>query len=332
MRASGNSLVRPRAWASVWRRRHAEGNIVAGPDLPVISSDESPARARQRLPDWFRVPAPGNPRYGSLKNLVRESGLHTVCEEARCPNIGECWGDHGTATFMILGDVCTRSCGFCAVKTGRPPVYDEEEPLRVAEAIAKLGLRHAVVTSVNRDERTDGGSVIFAETIARIHELSPSTSVEVLIPDFKGNSEALGRVIDAGPEILNHNIETAPRLYRRVRPQADYAQSLLVLERAKSRGMVTKTGIMVGLGEEPDEVQSVLRDVANIGCDVMTIGQYLQPTARHLPIDRFYHPDEFDDLKRSGEAMGIGLVESGPLVRSSYHAAGQADRFERAPR
>lgn len=281
---------------------------------------------RRRLPTWFKVPAPGNARYVELKRLVQESALHTVCEEACCPNIGECWGRHGTATFMILGDVCTRSCGFCAVKTGRPPTYDEDEPRRVAEAIARLGLRHAVVTSVNRDELPDGGAAIFAETIRLTRTKSPGTTIEVLIPDFKGDRAALETVLDRRPDILNHNLETVPRLYRRVRPQATYGRSLDVLRWSKERGATTKTGIMVGLGEEGEEIVEVIRDAVEAGCDIMTIGQYLQPTPAHLPVERFYHPDEFGELKAIGEELGIGHVESGPLVRSSYHAASQAER------
>ena len=308
---------------------------MANQTLPIIDTDattqDTPA-TRHRLPKWFKVPAPGNARYTDLKRLMREQSLHTVCEEARCPNIGECWGHHGTATFMILGDVCTRSCGFCAIKTGRPPVYDEDEPRRVAEAIATLGLRHAVITSVNRDEREDGGSVIFAETIRLIHERSPDTSVEVLIPDFKGDPAALERVTNARPEILNHNVETVPRLYRRVRPQARYEWSLGVLGAAKKHGVTTKTGIMVGLGETMDEIADVMRDLVRVRCDIMTIGQYLQPTPRHLPVERFVTPEEFAELKRIGEGLGIGHVESGPLVRSSYHAAEQAERFRPGPK
>jgi lipoic acid synthetase len=282
---------------------------------------------RRRLPTWLKVPAPGNARYVELKKLVRKGALHTVCEEARCPNIGECWGHHGTATFMILGDVCTRSCGFCAVRTGKPPVYDEDEPRRVAEAISGLGLRHAVITSVNRDELPDGGAKIFAETIRLTRLSSPGTSIEVLIPDFKGNRAALETVLEQKPDILNHNVETIPRLYRRVRPQADYRRSLAVLAWSKGRGAKTKTGIMVGLGEQSEEIVEVMRDLVEIGCDIMTIGQYLRPTPAHLPVERFYHPDEFEELKRLGESLGIAHVESGPLVRSSYHAASQVDEL-----
>jgi len=289
---------------------------------------------RRRLPTWLKVPAPGNARYVELKKFVRKGALHTVCEEARCPNIGECWGHHGTATFMILGNVCTRSCGFCAVRTGRPPVYDEDEPRRVAEAISGLGLRHAVLTSVNRDELPDGGAKIFAETIRLTRLSSPGTSIEVLIPDFKGNRAALETVLEQKPDILNHNVETIPRLYRRVRPQADYRRSLAVLAWSKGRGAKTKTGIMVGLGERSEEIVEVMRDLVEVGCDIMTIGQYLRPTPAHLPVERFYHPDEFEELKRLGESLGIAHVESGPLVRSSYHAASQVDKLHsrsRAP-
>ncbi len=246
--------------------------------------------------------------------------LHTVCEEARCPNMGECW-NAGTATFMILGDVCTRSCGFCAVKTGKPSEgLDWDEPYRVAEAVQLLGLRHAVITSVNRDERRDGGAPIFAETIREIRRRVPGCRVEVLIPDFKGSEEALNLVLDAQPDVLNHNLETVPRLYSIVRPQANYRQSLEVLERAKKRGFLTKTGLMVGIGEQYEEVLEVLGDVRAVHCDIVTVGQYLQPTKDHLPIDRYVHPDEFRMYKEVGMKMGFKHVESGPLVRSSYHA------------
>lgn len=285
---------------------------------------DPPAR-RTRLPRWFRVPAPGSTGYRELKKLVAEKQLHTVCESARCPNIGECWGA-GTATFMILGDICTRSCGFCAVKTGRPTGLDTEEPVRVGEAVRDLGLRHAVITSVNRDELPDGGAGIFAETIRQVHLMCPDTTVEVLIPDFQGSLEALETVLDAGPEILNHNVETVPRLYRMMRPQAKYGQSLELLGRAKSRRprMPVKSGIMVGAGETRAEVDETIGDIAEQGTDILTVGQYLQPTPNHVPIDRFYEPAEFDDLRVYAEGLGFRHVESGPLVRSSYHAADQA--------
>ncbi len=277
------------------------------------------------MPDWFRVRAPGNIGYRELKRLMRELDLHTVCESAQCPNIGECWGA-GTATFMILGDICTRSCGFCAVKTGRPEGLDEEEPGRVAEAVQRLGLRHAVVTSVNRDELPDGGASIFAATIRAIHRLRPETRVEVLIPDFQGNWRALDAVMAAGPDILNHNVETPPRLYRFMRPQANYAQSLELLRRARvtGAGIRTKSGIMVGAGETLEEVYQTIDDIAEQGTDILTVGQYLQPSSAHVPIARFYHPDEFGKIRIFAETQGFLHVESGPLVRSSYHAANHA--------
>ena len=288
---------------------------------------KAPPVRRRRLPEWFRVPAPGSAGYRALKDLMRGLNLHTVCESARCPNIGECWNS-GTATFMILGDVCTRSCGFCAVKTGRPEGLDTEEPQRVAEAVQTMGLRHAVVTSVNRDELPDGGARIFAETICAIRRLCQNTKVEVLIPDFQGNWQALRVVIDAAPDILNHNVETVPRLYKTMRPQAKYDRSLTLLKRAKAMegDMPTKSGIMVGAGETSAEVRQTIRDIADCKTDILTIGQYLQPSAQHVPVARFYHPDEFLDLKQFALTLGFRHVESGPLVRSSYHAADQVAR------
>jgi lipoyl synthase len=274
---------------------------------------------KPRRPEWLKVRVPGGPHYTSIKNIVDRKRLHTVCEEARCPNMGECWNS-GTATFMILGEICTRSCGFCAVQTGKPQGLDWDEPRRVSSAIKQMQIKHAVITSVNRDERKDGGSPIFAETIRLIRQEVPECRVEVLIPDFKGNEEALNIVLDAGPDILNHNIETIPRLYRIVRPQADYQQSLEVLERAKKREFTTKSGVMVGIGEKYDEILAVMRDLRRIQCDILTIGQYLQPTKLHLPIDRYVHPDEFRLYKEEGMKMGFRYIESGPLVRSSYHA------------
>jgi len=261
------------------------------------------------------------PQVEELRRLMRTKDLHTVCEEARCPNMAECWGA-GTATFMILGDTCTRSCGFCAVKTGRPTELDRAEPARVGEAVARMGLGHAVVTSVNRDELEDGGAAIFAETIREIRLQSPSTTVEVLIPDFRGVVEALDLVLAERPEILNHNTETVPRLYPRVRPQAVYDRSLAVLRHTKSTApdLVCKSGIMVGLGEARDEVLGTMRDIRAQGTDVLTIGQYLRPSPDHLPIERYWTPDEFAELRDAGMAMGFRHVESGPLVRSSYHA------------
>jgi len=257
---------------------------------------------------------------------MRAKNLHTVCEEAMCPNLGHCW-ERGTATFLLLGDICTRSCGFCHIKTGRPTWLDELEPERVADAVARMNLRHAVLTSVNRDELPDGGARIFARSIELIHERVPGCSVEVLIPDFKGDRDALKMVMDARPEILNHNVETVPRLYRTVRPQAIYERSLGVLYMAKELdpAAVTKSGIMVGLGETSDEVLQVMRDLRDQDVDILTVGQYLRPTRNHLPIMRYWHPDEFARLHDEGMAMGFQWVESGPLVRSSYHADGQAE-------
>jgi lipoic acid synthetase len=276
-------------------------------------------------PDWLKARWLVGPAQSRVQELMRSKQLHTVCEEARCPNIGECWG-RGTATFMILGDTCTRSCGFCAVKTGRPGALDLGEPRRVGMAVAQMGLRHAVVTSVNRDELPDGGANMFADTIRWIRRLAPGTTVEVLIPDFKGNEEALRTVMAEQPEILNHNTETVPRLYRRVRPQADYQQSLEVLRRAKdlTRGGRTKSGVMVGLGETREELLAVFADLAAQGVDILTVGQYLRPTPQHLPIERYWRPEEFVELKERALQMGFAHVESGPLVRSSYHADEQA--------
>ncbi len=280
---------------------------------------------RSPRPDWLKVRLPTGDDYFRLKGIMRDKGLHTVCEEARCPNVAECWGQ-GTATFMILGDVCTRSCGFCAVKTGLPQVLDQDEPRRVADAVEAMGLTHAVITSVNRDELPDGGAVMFARTIEAVRERMPDTSIEVLIPDFKGSRASLQTVLGAWPEILNHNIETVPRLYRHVRPGASFAQSVELLRRVKEirNDIVSKTGIMLGLGESLDEVEAVMRElVDDAGVDVFTIGQYLQPTKEHLRVERFVHPDEFRELADRGRAIGFRHVEAGPLVRSSYHAANQ---------
>jgi len=272
-------------------------------------------------PEWLKVRLPMGPQVEELRRLMRSKALHTVCEEAHCPNMAECWGA-GTATFMILGDTCTRSCGFCAVKTGKPTELDLLEPTRVGEAVARMGVKHAVVTSVNRDELADGGARMFAETIDEIRRQSTGTSVEVLIPDFRGVLEALDIVLAAQPEILNHNVETVPRLYPRVRPQARFERSLEVLRRTKERAptLVCKSGIMVGLGESKEEVLSTMRAIAAQGTDVLTIGQYLRPSPEHLPIERYWTPTEFDDLRELGMTMGFDHVESGPLVRSSYHA------------
>ncbi len=293
-------------------------------DLPVVESrlnePTAPEReARQPRPEWLKVKLPSGETFHNLKKLIDSKSLHTVCEEARCPNMGECWSA-GTATFMILGDTCTRSCGFCAIKTGRPLTLDTNEPRHVAEAVRSMKVRHAVITSVNRDELKDGGSIIFAETIREVRRLNPGTTIEVLIPDFKGKEDCLDRILDAGPDILNHNTETVPSLYRIVRPQAKYKWSLKVLRRAKAAGFVTKTGIMLGLGEPREELLQTMRDLAEEKLDILTLGQYLQPTKNHLPVHRFVHPDEFRELHDRGIEMGIRIVEAGPLVRSSYHA------------
>jgi lipoic acid synthetase len=277
-------------------------------------------------PEWIKARAPMGERYERLRDVMRDLGLHTVCEEARCPNIGDCW-NRGTATFMILGDVCTRACGFCAVKTGLPRLPpDPREAERVAEAAARMGLRHAVVTSVNRDDQRDGGAGVFAACIRRIRERVPGCTVEVLIPDFKGDAAALQVVIDAAPDVLNHNTETVPRLYRQVRPGARFERSLELLSRAKAAGLLTKSGIMVGLGEEPGEVRDTVRRIREAGTDILTVGQYLRPSADHLPIVRYYEPAEFAEIKRYALGLGYRHVESGPLVRSSYHAEEQVAR------
>jgi lipoic acid synthetase len=294
-----------------------------GPHHPGSLTPAQLAANGRRLPPWIRGKIASGGGYSKIRSLVDDKNLNTVCEEAQCPNLGECWS-HGTATFMILGDTCTRSCGFCAIKTGRPTELDLDEPRRVAESVAAMGLRHAVITSVNRDELEDGGAAIFVELIERIRDLAPGCRVEVLIPDFLGNARALDMVFGARPEILNHNIETTPSLYTRVRPQAVYARSLQVLERAKAAGLKTKTGVMLGLGESLDDVVAMMDDLVAIECDIFTIGQYLQPSKMHLPITRFVHPDEFRWLKQKGESMGIPHVESGPMVRSSYHAEEQS--------
>ncbi len=278
-------------------------------------------------PDWLRVRAPGGPNYRDLKGLVDDLRLHTVCESARCPNIGDCW-ERRTATFMILGDICTRSCGFCAIKTGRPIGLDLDEPERVAEAVATLDLRHAVITSVNRDELPDGGAAIFAATIRSIRDRCPETSIEVLIPDFKGVWPALERVMEARPDILNHNMESIERLYYYVRPQAKYDRSLELLRRAKAMapGVLTKSGMMLGVGEEDEEIVQSMTDLRSVDCDILTLGQYLRPSAQHIPVRRYVPPETFAALKRLGLEMGFQHVEAGPLVRSSYHADEQVPR------
>ncbi len=291
----------------------------------LIQIDLGP-RVRSPKPSWLKARAPVGDNFHNLKKLARGLGLHTVCESAQCPNIGECW-DHHTATFMLLGDICTRRCGFCAVPKGRPEAIDWDEPRRVAEAVAKLGLRHAVVTSVNRDDDNVGGAQIFAETIRQIRELVPECRVEVLIPDFQGLEEPLRIVLDAKPNVLNHNTETVPRLYRAVRSGARYQRTLDLLANAKQwdPATVTKSGVMVGIGEETDELIEVFRDLGERGVDILTIGQYLRPSKDHLPMTRYYTPAEFVSLKEEALKFGFKHVESGPLVRSSYHAHEQAD-------
>lgn len=277
-----------------------------------------------RRPPWIKVRAPAGETYEWLLGLMRSKSLHTVCEEAGCPNMGECWGS-GTATFLMMGDVCTRTCGFCDIKHGKPSPLDWVEPERIAQAVKAMKLKHAVITSVNRDDRKDGGAPIFAMVIRRIRELHPGCSVEVLIPDFKGSLEALRIVMDARPEILNHNVETVPRLFKLVQPQDRYEWAAATLSNAKKLepDVLTKSGIMLGLGETLEEVRAVMRDLRSWGVDILTVGQYLQPSKKHLPIDRYYTPGEFEEIKEYGLSIGFKWVESGPLVRSSYHAAEQ---------
>ncbi len=274
-----------------------------------------------RRPEWIRVRAPSGETYERVQTLMRSKSLHTVCEEAMCPNLGDCWG-RGTATFLMMGDICTRTCGFCDIKRGVPNALDWLEPERIAQAVKSMALRHTVITSVNRDDRKDGGAPIFAMVIRRIRQLQPGCSIEVLIPDFKGSLEALQIVMDARPEILNHNVETVPRLFKKIQPQDSYTWTQTILSNAKKMDpeVLTKSGLMLGLGEEMDEVKAVMRDLREWGVDILTIGQYLQPSKKHLPIERYYTLEEFADLKEFGMSIGFQWVESGPLVRSSYHA------------
>jgi lipoic acid synthetase len=294
--------------------------------LSLVPRGNRLSAPRQQKPEWLKVRVQHGDHYRDVKGMVRDLGLHTVCEEARCPNIYECWNQR-TATLMILGDTCTRACRFCAIKWGRPTHVDREEPKRVAAAVQAMGLHHAVITSVTRDELADGGAEIWADTIREIHLALPDCGVEVLIPDFGGNWDALGAVIEAGPDVLNHNIETVPRLFRQIQPWDSYEMSLELLRRTKEQApsILTKSGVMVGLGESHDELLDVMRDLVAVGLDILTIGQYLPPTQRHAPLDRYYTPAEFAELKREGEALGIRHVESGPLVRSSYRAAEQLE-------
>lgn len=284
-------------------------------ELPLVQPNDK----RSGKPDWLRVKLPIGEEYRKVRNIVDEYKLHTICQSGNCPNMGECWGA-GTATFMILGNTCTRSCSFCAVKTGRPPEYDEDEPRRVAEAIRIMGVKHAVITSVNRDEREDRGSEIWYHTVRMVKESSPNTTIETLIPDVKATWWALERIISPGQEVVSHNMETVERLYRKVRPQAKYTRSLEQIKRTKEFGKRTKSGIMVGLGETRDEVLKTMDDLREHGCDVMTLGQYLQPTKMHLEVAEFIHPDIFAFYKEEGTSRGFSFVESSPLVRSSYHA------------
>lgn len=285
-------------------------------ELPVVSEAE---KKKRRKPDWLRVKLPVGKEYAKVRKLVDEYKLHTICESGNCPNMGECWGA-GTATFMILGNVCTRSCTFCAVATGRPPEYDEEEPKRVAEAIKLMGVKHAVITSVNRDELKDRGAEIWYQTVVQTKKISPETTIETLIPDVKGNWDALARMIEGGQEVVSHNVETVESLYRRVRPQAKYHRSLEQIQRTKDAGKRTKSGIMLGVGEKPEEVYKAMDDLVAHGLDILTLGQYLQPTKMHLEVAEFIHPDQFEKYKEEGLKRGLKYVESGPLVRSSYHA------------
>ncbi len=284
-------------------------------ELPVVESKKK----RRRKPDWLRVKLPTGEDYKNVRNIVDEYDLHTICQSGNCPNMGECWGA-GTATFMILGNTCTRSCSFCAVKTGRPPEYDEDEPRRVAEAIALMDVKHAVITSVNRDELEDRGAEIWYQTVRQVKEKSPDTTIETLIPDVRNAWDALYRMISAGQEVVSHNMETVNRLYRKVRPQAKYDRSLEEIRRIKDYGKRTKSGIMVGLGESEEEVIEIMDDLLEHGCDVLTIGQYLQPTPMHLDVAEYVHPDTFELYREIGLEKGFDFVESGPLVRSSYHA------------
>jgi lipoic acid synthetase len=290
-------------------------------ELPVVSNinDVIPTATGTKKPDWLRVKLPIGENYKHVRNLVDTHRLHTICESGNCPNMGECWGA-GTATFMILGNTCTRSCGFCAVATGRPDPVDWDEPQRVAEAICLMKVKHAVITSVDRDELKDGGSIIWYNTIRAVKSLNPGTTLETSIPDFKGEKENIQRVIDAAPEVVSHNIETVERLTRQVRIQAKYWRSMEVLKTLKTGGMRTKSGIMLGLGEKKEEVIQTMHDLANAGVDVITLGQYLQPTKKHLAVVRFVHPDEFAEYREIGYELGLDYVESGPLVRSSYHS------------
>jgi lipoyl synthase len=290
--------------------------------LGSVGSSRRETAERPRLPPWFKVAIHPGPHYQDVRRTVDRLGLHTICEEARCPNLWECWNNR-TATFLILGDICTRRCHYCAVTTGRPHPVDPDEPRRIADAVQALDLRHAVITSVNRDELPDGGAAVFVETVTRIRQRVPDCTIEVLTPDFVGNPDAVDAVAAVRPDIFNHNIEAARALFPSVRPQGKYERSLAVLERAGRRGVKTKSGLIVGMGETTADIHGVMRDLRAVGCGIMTIGQYLQPTREHLAVARYYHPDEFAELKRVALGLGFTHVESGPLVRSSYHAERQ---------
>ena len=294
-------------------------------DIRYATRGRRRATSHDHLPPWFKVKIRQGSDYRDIRRIMTDRGLHTICEEAKCPNIWECWNNR-TATFLILGDICTRRCHYCDVTTGRPHELDYDEPIRVAEAVEALGLRHAVITSVNRDELTDGGASIFAETIRHIRKKTPSCTIEVLIPDFQGHESALALVMDKQPDILNHNIETVPRLFHSIRPQGKYHRSLELLSRAKSMGGLTKSGLIAGLGETPGEIRHVMQDLRTVGCNILTIGQYLRPTSQHAPVARFYAPEEFNALKKEGLSLGFQHVESGPMVRSSYHAEQQTEK------
>lgn len=283
-------------------------------ELPIVSKEK-----RTPKPSWLKIDLPTGENYTKVKRIVKEHKLHTICEDGRCPNMGECWGE-GTATFMILGNVCTRSCSFCAVATGRPGEYDLNEPMRVAEAVQLMGVKHCVITSVNRDELKDKGATVWAETVKAVKQLNPDTTIETLIPDFKAQWDLLYAVLDAGAEVTSHNMETVERLYRMVRPQAKYQRSLEQIKRTSDYGRRTKSGAMLGLGETDDEVKQLMENLREHGCDVLTLGQYLQPTKLHLDVKEFVHPDKFKHWEELGLSMGFRFVESGPMVRSSYHA------------
>ena len=286
-------------------------------------------KKRSKKPKWLRAKLPSGPEYGRVRNLVDDNQLHTVCQSAQCPNMGECWS-RGTATLMILGNICTRACSFCAIQTGKPTELDLAEPPRVADAVAKMGLKHCVLTSVARDDLPDGGAKVWAATIRAVRHRNPNTAIEVLVPDFKGNFENLEIVLDAKPDIFNHNLETVERLQRPIRKSANYQRSLDVLSHAKNLGFPIKSGIMLGLGEKENEIRQALKDLASIGLNVLTLGQYLQPSSEYAPIDRWVTPEEFDSWKKEAHEMGIEVVESGPLVRSSYHADEQSERYSKS--